>query len=109
MDYIYADEFAEATEKGHIDGLFVAFSRSKTHPKRYVQQALLDERELVWSLIEDKGAHLYVCGCGSRVGVGVTDALKEIVKEKSGKDDAFAAAYVEKLQDSHRYELDVWG
>ncbi|KAI9914268.1 hypothetical protein PsorP6_008442 [Peronosclerospora sorghi] len=62
VDFLYAHELKHALDSGVLDQLHVAFSDDSKEPKRYVQDALLDERELVARhLLVDEG-YVYVCG-----------------------------------------------
>lgn len=62
VDYLYADELQQARDSGVLDQLNVVFSGDKDQPKRYVQDALLDESALVARhLLHDEG-YVYVCG-----------------------------------------------
>lgn len=65
---------------------------------------------MVWDLIDNQGAVLFVCGSGSRMGSGVRDAILEIIKENCTDDDKekWVDEYMNNLEDG-RYELDVWG
>ena len=109
LDLLYRDELAEYQEEGFLTGWFVGYSRSSKFPKEYVQEKIKQQADLIWDAIENKGAHLYVCGSGSRVGAGTRDALIKIICEKSGKNEDFASEYIEKLENAGRYEQDVWG
>merc|ERR1712137_1017746 len=96
-------------EEGLLTGVFVGFSRSQVHPPMYVQAKLLEQADLVWEAVDKKGAFIYVCGSGTRVGVGTRDALLKIISEKSQKSMEFAENYIANLEDNGRYEQDVWG
>jgi len=96
-------------KEGLITGWFKAYSRSSKYPKEYIQVKILEQADLLWDAIDNKGAYIYVCGSGSRVGAGTRDALLKIIAEKSKKGTNFAEDYISNLESSGRYEQDVWG
>ena len=108
-DWLYSDELQKYQEEGLLTGMFVGFSRSQVHPPMYVQAKILEQADLVWDAIDTKGAYIYVCGSGTRVGVGTRDALLKIISEKSQKSIEYAEDYIANLESSGRYEQDVWG
>ena len=89
--------------------IFVGFSRSKKFPRAYVQDRIAEKGELVWKAIHDKGAYIFVCGSGSRVGVGARDALTKIAETYGSSEPGWASDYIANLQNTGRYEQDVWG
>merc|ERR1712000_600320 len=76
-DILYENELDEWKNSGFIN-LFYAFSRSENHEKKYVQDVIKDNKKDVFQLIYDEGAHIYVCGSGAGMGVGVREVLLEI-------------------------------
>lgn len=86
-DYLYRDELAQFHRDGSLTQLNVAFSREQAHkvrpwagrsrglggcgpalltgtlrPQVYVQHLLKRDKEHLWKLIHEGGAHIYVCG-----------------------------------------------
>ena len=55
-------------------------SREPDHPKRYVQDGLLEEREVLAPLLTLPNTHIYVCGLKA-MEAGVEAAFAEIVSE----------------------------
>lgn len=87
-DFLYQAELEHYQQNGTLSQLFTAFSRDQTE-KYYVQHALLEQGELIWSLIE-KGAYFYICG-GKTMSKAIDEALVQIA-EKIGNQpyvDAF--------------------
>ena len=105
QDFIYQDEL-EAYAKDGIADLHVAFSRLEKK-KTYVQDLLREHRDAVWALIE-KGAHVYVCGDGSRMEPDVRRALSLIYSEEKDVSGEAAEAWLDQMADEGRYNLDVW-
>jgi cytochrome P450/NADPH-cytochrome P450 reductase len=104
-DFLYADELKAFAADG-ISELHTAFSRGDG-PKTYVQHLIAQQKDKVWSLIE-QGAITYVCGDGGKMEPDVKAALISIYRERSGADDAAAAKWIDELGTSNRYVLDVW-
>ncbi|KAA8734944.1 sulfite reductase flavoprotein subunit alpha [Acinetobacter qingfengensis] len=71
-DFLYETELNQYLAANVLNGLFTAFSRDQTE-KYYVQDALLDQAELVWQLLE-QGAYIYVCG-SKNMGKAVDESL----------------------------------
>jgi cytochrome P450/NADPH-cytochrome P450 reductase len=91
--------------QGLVD-LQVAFSRLDGE-KTYVQDLLRKERAKVWRLIE-AGAHIYVCGDGSRMEPDVKRALVRIFAEEKDVDVEAGDAWMDEMSRTSRYVLDVW-
>ena len=105
QDYIYHDEL-EGFEKDGITDLHVAFSR-QDKSKVYVQDLIRQNRDQVWKMIEN-GAHIYVCGDGSRMEPDVRRALTTIYSEETDVGVEAANAWLEQMIADDRYSLDVW-
>lgn len=87
-DYLYREELAQFHKEGSLTQLNVAFSREQPqkvrkgqatggggkgcetgllmgttlYPQVYVQHLLKRDKEHLWKLIHEGGAHIYVCG-----------------------------------------------
>lgn len=59
-DFLYQYELENYLKSGTLTRLFTAFSRDHAE-KFYVQDALMQQAELIWRLI-GQGAYFYVCG-----------------------------------------------
>ncbi len=105
QDFLYRKELEAMAKEGIVD-LHVAFSRHEGK-KTYVQDLLLEQRKAVWNLIQ-AGAHIYVCGDGSRMEPDVKRALTRIYAEENDVDVGEADAWMESLGAKNRYVLDVW-
>jgi len=105
QDFLYADELKGFAAEG-ISELHTAFSRGDG-PKAYVQNLLAQEKDKVWSLIE-QGAVIFVCGDGSKMEPDVKATLMSMHREKTGSDADTAARWIDELGTKNRYVLDVW-
>eukprot|EP00798_Chlamydomonas_sp_ICE-L_P023032 gene23032-30226_t len=107
QDYLYGDVLEQWRKDGDIT-LFTAFSRQQTQ-KVYVQDRLQESAELVWSLLNEKGGHFYVCGdAGSMAGAVELVLLKIIADNLKGGDATTAQKYLDEMSSTGRYQRDVW-
>ncbi len=109
-DYLYQDELAQLKAEGVLTDTFVAFSRKVPTKKEYVQDKLLEQKELVWDLIKDSDAKkciVYVCGSARGMATDVRHTFTKI-----GEDllpEQMAQRFVSALQEKGAYLEDVWG
>ena len=62
----------------------------------------------LWRWVNERGAHLYVCGDASRMAKDVQSALLTIFREHGGLDEADAEEYLGQLRREKRYQRDVY-
>ncbi|MXQ82680.1 hypothetical protein E5288_WYG009672 [Bos mutus] len=106
-DYLYREELAGFHKDGALTQLNVAFSREQPQ-KVYVQHLLKKDKEHLWKLIHEGGAHIYVCGDARNMARDVQNTFYDIVAEQGAMEHAQAVDYVKKLMTKGRYSLDVW-
>lgn len=106
MDYLYRTEL-EKEEKDGLLSLHTAFSRLEGHPKTYVQHLMQQDGAQLISLL-DNGAHLYICGDGSRMTPDVENTLCHVYQDIHGVSDQEARNWLDLLQLEGRYGKDVW-
>ncbi|RKQ97198.1 sulfite reductase (NADPH) alpha subunit [Kushneria sinocarnis] len=105
-DFLYQSEWLDWREKGLLHRLEVAFSRDQGE-KIYVQDRMREHGEEIYAWLE-AGAHFYVCGDGERMAADVHQALLDIVQQYGDLDEEAAAQHVRELQQSRRYQRDVY-
>lgn len=105
-DFLYGPEFEAMRERGLLTRLSLAWSREGPQ-KVYVQHRMLEAGAEIWSWLE-RGACIYVCGDASRMAAEVDVALREIVREHGGRDEAGAGEYLEAMKKARRYQRDVY-
>jgi len=76
--------------------------------KDYVQHHMERHGEQLWRLLSDQRAFLYVCGDAKSMAKDVHRALVGLVQAGKGCNGTQAEAYVKQLQDTGRYQRDVW-
>ncbi|XP_022363945.1 LOW QUALITY PROTEIN: NADPH--cytochrome P450 reductase-like [Enhydra lutris kenyoni] len=106
-DYLYREELAGFQKDGSLTQLSVAFSREQPH-KVYVQHLLRRDKEHLWRLIHEAGAHIYVCGDARNMARDVQNIFYDIVADGGAVEHAQAVDYVKKLMTKGCYSLDVW-
>jgi sulfite reductase (NADPH) flavoprotein alpha-component len=106
QDFLYQVELQDYLKRGVLSKLDVAFSRDQAQ-KVYVQDKLLAKGAEVWSWLA-QGAHLYICGDGSKMAKDVHQALLQIAQAQGGLTEEAAADYFEQLRESKRYQKDVY-
>lgn len=106
QDFLYQVELQDYLKRGVLSKLDVAFSRDQTE-KVYVQHKLLAKGAEVWSWLA-QGAHLYICGDGSKMAKDVHQALLQIAQQFGGLSEEAAADYLEQLREQKRYQKDVY-
>ena len=106
QDFLYQVEIQGYLKSGLLTKVDVAFSRDQA-AKVYVQDKLRKNSQEVFAWLE-AGAHFYICGDANRMAKDVHQALVDIIKENSGKDDEQAEQYLKDLRSANRYQKDVY-
>ncbi|MDI6101407.1 cytochrome P450 [Actinoplanes sp. NEAU-A12] len=105
-DWLYRPEMEQWAADGVTD-LHLAFSAVPSHPHRFVQEALAEQGDAVWELLE-QGAHIYLCGDGARMAPAVRDELYAIFRRHTGATADEAEAWLRSLEADGRYQQDVF-
>jgi cytochrome P450/NADPH-cytochrome P450 reductase len=106
QDFLYEDEM-RAFEAGGVTKLVCAFSREPGKPKTYVQQAIAENGDTVWDLLQ-KEAPVFVCGEASRMAPDVKQAFVDLFCKRTGASAADGKAWLAGLVTGHRYLEDIW-
>ncbi|QLE08041.1 assimilatory sulfite reductase (NADPH) flavoprotein subunit [Pseudoalteromonas shioyasakiensis] len=106
QDFLYQVEIQGYLKSGLLTKVDVAFSRDQAE-KVYVQDKLRKNSQEIFAWLE-AGAHFYICGDANRMAKDVHQALVDIIKENSGKDDEQAEQYLKDLRSANRYQKDVY-
>lgn len=78
QEMAYYDELLALPET--MLNTYMALSRSPEHPKRYVQELLLEQADVVAEFLKDKNSYIFICGLIT-MEQGVMDALKQIAEQ----------------------------
>lgn len=105
-DFLYQTEWQNFLKDGVLSRMNVAFSRDGAK-KTYAQHRLIEQAADVYAWLEE-GAHIYICGDGTKLAPDVHAALLDIVRTSKGGSKAAAADYIGRLQEDRRYHVDVY-
>ncbi|MEM9346059.1 MAG: flavodoxin domain-containing protein [Planctomycetota bacterium] len=105
-DFLYQEQLEQMQADGTLNRLSLAWSRDGDE-KIYVQDRMRENGCELYAWL-DRGAHFYICGDASRMAGDVDLALKEIVAENGGMDEAEASKYVDAMTREGRYQRDVY-
>ncbi|MBR0129646.1 MAG: hypothetical protein IJM09_07520, partial [Neisseriaceae bacterium] len=75
----------------------------------YVQDEFFRNGHEVFDWVMNNNATIYVCGRTNTVGVGITDALVEIIKAHGKVNRKSAVETVNKLKADNRIRMDLFG
>jgi cytochrome P450/NADPH-cytochrome P450 reductase len=106
-DLLYADELLEYERQGLVR-VENAFSRESGKPCRYVQEAMTDCADEIWSMLQ-RGAVVFVCGNAATIAPGVRASLTRIFRNRTSTTEADAEAWLTGLRASDRFLEDIWG
>lgn len=106
VDFLYRSEL-EAWEAQGVVSVRPAFFRAPRGEVTFVQHRLWEDRAEVQALL-DKGAHVFVCGDGSRLAPAVRETMVRL-REDQGVSRADAEAWLEALIADGRYVVDAFG
>ncbi|RLL94961.1 hypothetical protein CFD26_100786 [Aspergillus turcosus] len=108
-DYLYRDEWREYEERlGDNFVMVPAFSRLPGQKKMYVQDALVERKDVIMPLILQQGAAFYICGSASmarEVRTRLVDILAEAGDQSREDADSMIAG---KMKKAGLYHEDVW-
>ena len=104
-DYMYRSEF-ESWEREGVVELVPCFSKVEGDQKRYVSDALWEQRERVWGMFGN-GASVYICGSAGKVGRSAAATWRQIWMEKTGNSETNALEWLDTLKND-RYISDIY-
>ena len=105
-DFLYQAEWLQYRKTGLLSRADLAWSRQGAE-KVYVQHKLAAAAAEVWAWLQ-QGAHLYVCGDGSRMARDVEAALLAIIADEGKLSRNEAEDYLNDLREDKRYQRDVY-
>lgn len=108
-DFLYKEEWEEY--KARLGDRFVlipAFSRLAGHKKNYVQDIMIENKELIAPMVEE-GAALYICGAAA-MAREVRSRLTDVLADRSGqRKEDIDERVIRKMKKAGLYHEDVWG
>ncbi|XP_016042948.1 NADPH-dependent diflavin oxidoreductase 1 isoform X2 [Erinaceus europaeus] len=106
QDFYWEAEWRGLEERGCLV-LITAFSREQEQ-KVYVQHRLRESGPLVWELLDRQGAFFYLAGNAKYMPTDVSEALTSIFQEEGGLSGPESAAYLARLQQMLRFQMETW-
>ncbi|ORX54663.1 hypothetical protein BCR36DRAFT_581547 [Piromyces finnis] len=117
QDYLYREELESLcneleerknqNKKSFELQIINAFSR-ETNKKVYVQHRLAEHGEMIWELIREKRAHIYICGDANNMAKDVQACIENIAKTVGGMGDNQVNILIKDLKLKGRFHEDVW-
>ncbi len=105
-DFLYQTEIQGWYETGVLSKISLAFSRDQKE-KIYVQHKMLENGEELYNWLKS-GASFFVCGKKDPMSNDVEKTLLSIIEKYGNKTPEGAKEYLEELEESGRYEKDVY-
>lgn len=105
-DFLYQTEIQNWYDTGTLTKISLAFSRDQQE-KIYVQHRMLEQGAELYSWLE-AGASFFVCGKKDPMSADVEKTLLSIIEKYGNKTPEGAKEYLEELEESGRYEKDVY-
>eukprot|EP00656_Telonema_subtile_P012811 TRINITY_DN16475_c0_g1_i4.p1 TRINITY_DN16475_c0_g1~~TRINITY_DN16475_c0_g1_i4.p1 ORF type:complete len:192 (+),score=22.27 TRINITY_DN16475_c0_g1_i4:35-610(+) len=106
-DFIYEEFLGGCVSSGVLTTLDIAFSRDQAE-KVYVQHRLKDHGDKIWTLINEGGANVYICGDAKYMAKDVEATLLDIFQKQGGMSADKANDFIAKLEKNGKYLKDVW-
>jgi NADPH-ferrihemoprotein reductase len=106
-DFLYEDEIRAFQQDGTLQELYVAFSREHLDRKVYVQHLLQQNSQQTWRYLNERKAHVYVCG-GVKMGHDVHETIKTIAQTHGKQTEEEALTYLKGLAEQGRYVRELW-
>lgn len=105
---LHTEEKKRMVEVGVLDRTFLALSRHRDMPKKYVQDKLLEVAPMVCRLLTQQKGHFYVCGdCAMAEDVGKT--LRQVFQVTGNMSEEESESYMALLRNERRYQEDIFG
>lgn len=75
---------------------------------RYVQHKILEQSQLLWSLLHQSGAYFFVAGNAINMPKSIRDAVIEIAEKEGALAKEDAESFVANLEKTGRYQTETW-
>ena len=75
---------------------------------RYVQDELLAQATLVWSVIKSLDGRIFVCGSSKGMGEGVEWALREVARRQGGCSEEAAGRFWTEMREAGKLVVETW-
>jgi sulfite reductase (NADPH) flavoprotein alpha-component len=106
-DFLYRSELEGFLKRGVLHKLDTVFSRDQKR-KKYIQELLNKHAEEIFSLINNAGAVIYLCGNKRHMGKEVKECIENIIASEGKMSKKDASDYIRKLKENNRYQTDLY-
>ena len=104
-DFYFDREWSELYPELRV---FPAFSRLHEGKIEYVQHKITENGELLYDLISNKGAYVYLAGTSKRMPKDVKEALVNVISQFGSLDTRNADVYFQNLITGKRFQEETW-
>ncbi|KAI8806427.1 hypothetical protein BJ742DRAFT_816786 [Cladochytrium replicatum] len=105
-DFLFKSEWDTLTSENKLK-IVTAFSRDQA-AKIYVQHRISEQSQLIWNLLNVKGAIVLLSGSSKNIPDAVTAALEGVCLREGNLSVEKAKEYVEQLISRGRYQQECW-
>jgi NADPH-ferrihemoprotein reductase len=107
-DFLYGDQFNQYVEQGNLKLFPAAGFDQPWH--NFIQHRMLEPSAsaLIWDLVKNKNAWLFVCGDSIKMAPGVHEALLEVFAREGNLSKADAEQMLLDMKQRNVYQLDVF-
>lgn len=109
-DYLYRGEWEELQRQGVLagqHGVLCAFSRDGER-KVYVQDRIRESAAVLWPLLFESGACVFVAGSANSMPAAVAGAFEGVIAQGMACGDSEAARLRAQLERARRYHVEAW-
>ncbi|KAH6565050.1 hypothetical protein BASA60_006255 [Batrachochytrium salamandrivorans] len=105
-DFLFEDEWEHMVTEGSLQ-LFLAFSRDQEQ-KVYVQHRIKEQGRMLWEMINDRGAIVYLSGNSKQMPADVNEAFVHVFQVYGKLDREGAEKLMIEMQAKKRYQQECW-
>ncbi|KAJ3276752.1 NADPH-dependent diflavin oxidoreductase 1 [Terramyces sp. JEL0728] len=105
-DYLYEQDWKILESNGQL-AILTAFSRDQ-EDKIYVQHRMRENASLLWNMIDNQNASVYLSGNAKRMPIDVEEALLFIFETEGKMNPAEAQGYFKSLEKNKRFQQECW-
>ncbi|KAI8893213.1 hypothetical protein BC833DRAFT_625093 [Globomyces pollinis-pini] len=102
-DFLYENDWNEIPNLR----LITAFSRDQDD-KIYVQHKIEENGELLWNMIHNQSAHIYLSGNAKRMPIDVAEAFVKIIGQFGNLSEDMARKYFKNLEKTGHFQQECW-
>ncbi|KAI7213560.1 riboflavin synthase domain-like protein [Hortaea werneckii] len=108
-DYFFKHEWDQLAKDERLNVL-TAFSRDEVTPRKYVQDRIRDEGEVIHRALVEKEGKVYVSGSSGSMPKGVREALVDVLVKygREGLTREETEGYLDSMEKAGRYKQETW-